>query len=133
MKALRLRRLLTANGACVGVLSGLSRTLYTLEDEWRDNRRGVSCIPAGTYRVTPHGWAANTPLTFKQVWQVLNVPSRIGILFHAGNKHAETEGCILAGLTLLVTQLVSSVGDSRMAIDLMRREIGENEFTLTIE
>jgi len=32
----------------------------------------------------------------------------------------------------MVTQYLSSVSDSRIAVELMRQEIGQSEFTLTI-
>jgi len=64
----------------------------TLEDPWKDNKVGLSCIPAGTYKVvrvhSPH---------FGSVWQVLDVPGRTHILIHKGNTAQDTEGCILAG------------------------------------
>ncbi|ACI54453.1 conserved hypothetical protein [Rhizobium leguminosarum bv. trifolii WSM2304] len=133
MRQLNLRRLHTANGATVGVLSGLSRTLYTLEEAWRENQPKVSSIPAGTYQCVPHGWETGTAVSKPKVWQLLNVPGRSSILIHIGNTTKDTEGCILAGMGLMVTQNLSSISDSRMAIELMRREIGENAFTLTIE
>lgn len=129
---LKLTRHITANGAVVGVLEGLSKRLFTLEDQWRDNARGNSCIPAGVYRVVPHGWEAGSPVKFKQVWEVKNVPNRTAILLHAGNTHMDTEGCILLGMGMQVTQLQSRVDDSRTAIELMRKEIGKAEFMLTV-
>ncbi|OAE37632.1 DUF5675 family protein [Agrobacterium tumefaciens] len=132
MKTLKLTRHITANGAVVGRLAGLSKPIYTLEDEWRNNARGSSAIPVGTYRCVPHGWEPNSPVKFKRVWHLLGVPGRDAILIHAGNTHKDTLGCILPGLGLQITQLQSMVTDSRMAIDLMRAEIGQNEFMLTI-
>jgi hypothetical protein len=66
--------------------------LLTLEDEQKQNRRGVSAIPEGTYVVlrtaTPkHG----------ECFMVMNVPDRSAILIHSGNTEKDTEGCILLG------------------------------------
>lgn len=129
---LTLRRSLNANDATIGVLSGLSKQLYVLEDAWRANQKSVSCIPAGVYKVVPHGWDTGATVKYKQVWRLLNVAGRTGILIHAGNTHKDTEGCLLVGMGLLISQLSSSVTDSRLAIDYLRREIGELGFTLEI-
>ncbi|MEY9375947.1 DUF5675 family protein [Rhizobium leguminosarum] len=129
---LTLHRLLGANGATIGVLSGLSRTLYTLEEAWRQNKPEVSCVPAGTYRCIPHGWEMGTKVSKPRTWELVGVPGRSAVLIHVGNTTKDTEGCILAGMGLMVTQLLSSISDSRLAIELMRREVGANEFMLTI-
>ncbi len=63
---------------------------HTIELPWRDNRRNISCIPEGRYRLAftksnRHG------LRLK----VLAVPGRSGILIHAANDAAtELQGCI---------------------------------------
>ncbi|MVO95070.1 DUF5675 family protein [Rhizobium leguminosarum] len=129
---LTLQRFLSANGATMGTLTGLSRTLYTLEEAWRENKPKVSCVPAGSYRCIPHGWGAGTKVSKPRTWELVGVPDRSAVLIHVGNTTKDTEGCILAGMGLMVTQLLSSVSDSRIAIELMRWEIGQNEFMLTI-
>ncbi|TBG37170.1 hypothetical protein ELG78_09325 [Rhizobium leguminosarum] len=129
---LTLNRLTESNGASLGVLKGLSRTLYTLEEAWRENKPKVSCVPAGSYRCIPHGWEAGTKVSKPRTWELVGVPGRSAVLIHIGNTTRDTEGCILAGMGLMVTQLLSSISDSRLAIELMRREIGPNEFMLTI-
>lgn len=132
MKSLRLERRFTANGAVIGVLTGLSKTLYVLEDEWRSNQTGNSCIPTGTYQVKPHGWEPNTTVKFKRVWELQNVPGRSAILMHAGNTKADTEGCLLCGFGFTMTETMSMVTRSAFAIELMRAELGQEPFTLTI-
>ncbi|MEH2700216.1 hypothetical protein GFL93_09430 [Rhizobium leguminosarum bv. viciae] len=132
MKTLHLSRVISANGASLGVLSGLSRTLYTLEEAWRENKPKVSCVPAGAYRCIPHGWEFGTTVSKPRTWELVDVPGRSAVLIHVGNTTKDTEGCILAGMGLMVTQLLSSVSDSRIAIELMRREVGPKEFMLTI-
>jgi len=133
MRKLNLRRIHTANGATIGVLSGLSHTLYTLEEAWRENKPKISSIPAGTYKCIPHGWEPGAVVSKPKVWQLQNVPGRSAILIHVGNTTKDTEGCILAGMGMMVTQTLSSISDSHMAIEQMRKEIGENPFLLTIE
>jgi hypothetical protein len=65
----------------------------TLEDAWRDNERMISCIPVGRYKVKLH----RSP-KFGVTYQVMNVPERDQILFHAGNTQKDTHGCILLGM-----------------------------------
>lgn len=133
MLLLTLTRHITANGAVVGVLKGLSKPLYTLENEWRDNKPMVSAIPTETYTCVPHGWEAGTKVSKPKTWALKNVPGRSDVLIHIGNYTKDTKGCILAGMGLQITQLQSMVSDSTAAIDLMRKEIGPNGFMLTVQ
>ena len=64
----------------------------TCEDNWRMNETNRSCIPVGSYFCAPvqsphHG----------ETFEVLNVPGRSHILFHKGNTHEDTKGCIVIG------------------------------------
>lgn len=72
---------------------------HTLEDKDRNlesggiKKPGVTCIPRGTYEVI---------IDFSNRFRVmmphiLNVPQFDGIRIHPGNKHTDTEGCILPG------------------------------------
>lgn len=103
--------------------------LWTCEDLWQDNRANISCIPDGQYRCDPHGWEPKNLYRFKRVWQVIGVRSRSVILFHAGNDNTDTQGCILVG------RGISNAGitDSQLAIDYLRRTIGEKSFTLVVK
>ena len=77
------------------VLTEGSRLLHAcnvLELPWLDNRRQRSCIPEGTYTVSPH-----LSEKFGDCFKVANVPDRSGILFHVGNSTADTKGCLLPG------------------------------------
>ena len=103
--------------------------LYTLEDKWRGNQSNISCIPQGTYDCVPHGWAENTPVKFKKVWRLQNVPDRSAILIHAGNTHEDTYGCILVGLDYDGNEMVLR---SRDAVDLIRNHLKTSRFSLTI-
>lgn len=62
----------------------------TIELPWQGNRRNVSCIPEGRYRLT-----RTHTNRFGYGLQVLGVPDRSGILIHAANDAAtELQGCI---------------------------------------
>jgi hypothetical protein len=92
---LTLKRVSMTDDGVIGVLlSGTYPVCLTLEEEWRDNAKGISCIPEGSYlckrTITPkHG----------ETFEVMNVPGgRTAILFHSGNTESDTQGCILTGM-----------------------------------
>ena len=67
-------------------------TCRALELPWKDNQRGVSCIPLGLYPVRHYQSA-----TRGHILAVDNVPGRQLIRVHPGNYTKDTEGCILPG------------------------------------
>lgn len=63
---------------------------HTIELPWRNNRRGVSCIPEGRYRLTRRMY----PKHGDQLG-VLQVPNREAILIHPANSALDDlRGCI---------------------------------------
>jgi len=92
---LRIVRVSEFGGVSLGVLcvKGMPE-FVTLEEAWRNNERKVSCIPAGRYTVK----RVLSP-KFGATFEVCDVPERSHILFHAGNTHKDTLGCILLGTT----------------------------------
>ena len=68
---------------------------FTLELADRDNKRSVSYIPAGVYRVVKR-----KSLRFGEHFHVQNVPNRELILIYVGNYYINTNGCILVGTAL---------------------------------
>jgi hypothetical protein len=73
----------------------------TLERPWLDNRKNISCIPAGVYKVSPR-WSP----THGKHFIVHDTYPRELILFHIGNNigsknpktgTSDSDGCILAG------------------------------------
>jgi hypothetical protein len=119
MKAV-LTRLTTIGNAVIGRLDVEGLLLWTLED-------AKELIPANSYKCIPHGWN-NEPLHVLKVWEVANVNSRTGILFHAGNTDLDTLGCVLVGMGVRQGQLIESAG----AILRMRQLIGDAGFDLQI-
>lgn len=67
--------------------------LATLELPWRNNWKEISCIPAGTYFVSPR----RSPKYGKHLI-VEGVKNRSYVLFHAGNFPSQTRGCIIVGM-----------------------------------
>lgn len=81
------------DGQTYGVLKIGGRPRFcTVEDTWKENQRNISCIPVGVYTCSEH----YSP-KFGPTFVVDSVPGRSGILFHSGNNHEDTRGCILVG------------------------------------
>lgn len=83
---------------------------WTVEDCVRDHKiPGQTAIPAGDYKVI-----VNHSLHFdKDLPLLLNVPNYEGVRIHSGNTAADTEGCILIG----ITRTKDGVAGSRMAME----------------
>ena len=64
----------------------------SVEDPWRNNEKFVSCIPAGTYKCQ----RVESP-KFGNTFEICDVEGRDLILFHWGNTHVNTQGCVLVG------------------------------------
>ena len=86
---------------------------YTLELPWRQNGRGISCIPEGKYPAIKY-------LSPKHGMVVLiqDVPDRDMIEIHAGNYTRQIKGCILPGksITYLDGDTVPDVTSSRSTL-----------------
>lgn len=65
----------------------------TLELPWLNNRKQVSCIPAGRYEMI---WE-HSPAFRRKLWELRNVTRRSEIKFHVANFHRELNGCIGVG------------------------------------
>ena len=129
---LRLQRYQSGPTSTIGELLevtglGLSdRWMYTCEDVVREQKdvpvgfwkiHGLTAIPAGTYRIV---------MTFSNRFQrvmplLLGVPGFTGIRIHAGNKSADTDGCILVGFSTDGTNVI----DSRAAVQVIDYRIAE--------
>lgn len=86
----------TADGVR-GTLRVGTLTLQTLEDDWKNNQRGESCIPAARY---PLKLVRRPPVKGGyQCYEIENVPGRSLIRIHPGNTEEDIEGCVLVGLS----------------------------------
>ena len=93
MKTLILKRVATGiQGTFGAILYKNTPFAVTLEREWKDNRKGISCIPEGNYKCK----RVDSP-RFGNTFEVTNVPNRSNILFHKGNLDDDSSGCILLG------------------------------------
>jgi hypothetical protein len=88
------------------------RECFTLEGVVRAEKiYGKTAIPVGRYRV-----AITESQRFKRPLPILlDIPGFEGIRIHPGNTSADTEGCILVGLT----KDVDFIGKSQMAMSLL--------------
>lgn len=95
----------------------------TLEKPYVNNQNNISCSPAGTYQVKKHNGAH-----FQNVWELVDVKNRQGILIHNGNTLADTEGCILVGRGFAYDGTIFSSVD---ALNYLRGVLPD-DFTLMI-
>ena len=93
---------------------------YTLELADKDNKRSISYIPAGVYRVVKR-----RSIRFGEHFHVQNVPNRELILIHVGNSYRNTNGCILVGTGLKnidndeTTDVINSIEAMRYLLTLL--------------
>ena len=101
----------------------------TLELPWRDNERGVSCIPDGEYLCKRDFYHAKG----YEVFELQNVEKRSAILIHVGNFLKDTKGCILVGMVSGNKDGEYCVYKSKQAFDIFMSLLKEeNEFCLSI-
>ena len=111
-----------------GVLTWTGGHCYTIEEAWRNNEKGNSCIPIGTYRVQRGQFPKHG-----EAFEVQGVPGRSAILFHVANTVADIEGCIGPGKRLGALGGVWAVLDSGVAYnEFMRAHDGKDVLTLRI-
>ena len=108
--------------------------LQTLELEWRDNERNVSCIPAGRHALElyePHKESLGVGLhdrLGRWCLKVMDVPDRSDILMHVANWAHQLLGCIAVGQS----GGPQSIDHSRKALGLVLAAWREGDRELTI-
>ncbi len=103
-------------------------TSVTMELPDKANKKNISRIPAGKYKVKKR-----TSKKFGHHFHVLDVPGRDYILMHPGNYYKQTHGCILLG------QRFADINNDRELDVVMSRPtvnrllaVAPNTFELTI-
>ena len=135
MKQATLRRTEMGDAGTFGVLEVDGHTFHTGELPWRDNRRGKSCVPAGTYIVK---WDPSP--RFGHKYELFGVPGRTTILIHEANFvgdedlgfQAEVDGCIALGSALGVIDGQQAVTGSKKAVKRFEELLAHEPFELTI-
>jgi len=134
---LLLRRVETSAEGTVGNLAlPDGGALATMEPPWRDNRRGLSCLPPGDY---PCVWR-QSPRYGRCYWLQDTAP-RTFVLIHSGNLGGDTErglkthtkGCILPGLRAGRLGGQRAVLASKAAVRRLCEALDGAEFLLRIE
>ena len=128
-KCLTLKRVSHDDDGTYGVLVDQTTPFaVTLEDPWLENRRDVSCIPAGSYRCR----RIKSP-RFGDVFLLEDVPERSHVLVHKVNTEEDTRGCLLVGEQFESLQGKTAILASRKGFrEFMDRLKGCNEFILLI-
>lgn len=130
-----LRNPSTDDGTFGVILLNDNRSFCTGELPWRDNKKGISCIPVGTYIASwfnspKHGWC----------YQLKDVPNRNMIQIHSANymadkssgKRSELEGCIALGKSIGVLNGQTAVLSSKQAISEFETSMNKEDFKLSI-
>ena len=128
MKILELIRYYTPMGT-FGELGGRMISRWcTVEKEWVDNEKYISCIPEDAYLCE----RTDSP-RFGETFEVVGVPNRFGILFHVANFEENVQGCIGLGTDIGTINDRWAVLNSKDAFrEFMEYMEGEDEFILDI-
>lgn len=87
--------LIERDGYSEHVCETLEDTDRQLEAHPERKVHGRTAIPRGTYEVA----FTHSPRFGRPMLELCDVPGFTGIRIHAGNEAADTEGCVLVGLT----------------------------------
>lgn len=125
MRALYLVRTTYTDIGTFGVLHDFDKTpiCLILERPWKNNQRGISCIPCGTYICK----RINSP-KFGETFQVTNVKGRTAILFHVGNLQTDTHGCLVTGDSFNPLYGQSAVLGSRKAFNKFMNILNPDDY-----
>lgn len=127
MNTVYLHRVLSTDKGTFGVLIYQNKPVcVTCEDPWNDNKPNISCIPFGTYKVSPHSGTK-----YKDVWIVNGVKDRTAILIHQGNSTKDTQGCILVGEYFTDFSGNPGIANSKLTLERLRKLLPK-EFNLVI-
>ena len=96
----------------------------TLENAYRGNKKMVSAIPCGIYDLRVRSAAESGNLDYVHLL-IEEVPNRSYCLFHYGNTHVDTHGCILTGMGRNGKEMITH---SRKAHTLLMNLIISNNF-----
>ena len=95
----------STNGLLLDVTEGVKFLAYTLEDEYRKEKKSKETrIPAGTYEIKLRDeggfhqkYSKRYPNMHRGMLHIIDVPNFEYILIHTGNTDEHTAGCLLVG------------------------------------
>ena len=102
---------------------------HTLELAWRNNIKGVSCIPKGDYKCRVRLARESGSRGYVHLL-VEDVENRSYILFHRGNVPSDSKGCILTGTHR--AEEPDKILDSKIAHAYLMKHILGNNLSLNI-
>ena len=114
MRQLKLVRIAFIPDGTFGILFDHDNSIIclTLEREWKNNEKNISCIPRGKYICR----RVKSP-KFGETFEVCDVLGRSHILFHSGNIEDDTHGCVVTGLKIRMFKNKVAVLSSRLAFN----------------
>lgn len=112
-----------------GFIEGHDFKFKTVELEYNDNKKRISCIPKGTYIVVKR----YSP-KYGNHFHISNVPNRDYILMHQANFSRQLLGCVAVGDSHIDIDK-DGLKDVTNSVNTMKKlnEIMPDEFTLIIE
>lgn len=135
MKQVDIFRLKRSDQGTEGLLVSKEFNCRVLELPWRDNKKQISCIPAGEYNVE-----IRISNKYGRIYHVKAVPTRTYILIHSGNYGGDkikgfrthSSGCILLGLKFGFLGGQVAVLNSRIAVRRFMEHMEYEPFLLKI-
>lgn len=96
----------------------------SVEREWLNNQKNISCYPDGDYICK---WVQSPK--FGNTFEITNVPGRSELLFHKGNIFEDSHGCTVLGEQYEPVMGKYGVVSSGKAFEeFLKRTEGVNEF-----
>lgn len=136
IRRIRLVRVLSDNQGTFGSIRIGVKGFSTAEPPWRDNKRGMSCLPEGEY---PCVWAESP--RYGWTYHLKKTEPRTNVLIHWGNwagndeegMKSNTDGCILLGTKIDILNGQRAVIASKAAWKLFCDTLQHEPFLLEIE
>ena len=119
------------NVCTFGLLVANGEIYHTLELPWLNNKRNASCIPVGEYKCIY--MAKSSSGKYRNVYHVVGVEGRSGILIHSGNLPEQTKGCVLIGRKRGNLASCPAVLNSRSALSDFVGGMNKQNFILKVK
>ena len=102
----------------------------TIERPWLGNAANISCIPSGSYTCKFIKRSASGK--YRNVYHIIGVPGRSGILIHAGNLVRHSRGCVILGTRHGKLVNRQAVLNSRSAVKSLADHFKGEDFILHV-